>query len=185
MNKDVGIDFHRAARAHGNADRGLARTRGSRRRGDSRDRRGSGRGVECRRRQAVCQSPGGFTNLFGMVMYGAPAFERRHTEILSTFYKGTSKKHVIRRIRFVTPDVAIVDIDNEVHGVKSMPAGITVPKDGVVKTQLMEVFVRRGGQWWVEAYHNVDVKPSAQPSEPSLGCAVQTHSRFIFRNRPA
>jgi uncharacterized protein (TIGR02246 family) len=104
-----------------------------------------------------------FTNLFGMVMYGAPAFERRHTEILSTFYKGTSKKHVIRRIRFVTPDVAIVDIDNEVHGVKSMPAGITVPKDGVVKTQLMEVFVRRVGQWWVEAYHNVDVKPSAQP----------------------
>jgi hypothetical protein len=28
----------------------------------------------------------------------------------------------------------------------------------VVKTQLMEVFVRREGRWWVEAYHNVDVK---------------------------
>jgi hypothetical protein len=63
----------------------------------------------------------------------------------------------------VTPDVALVDIDNEVHGVRSLPGGIAVPPDGVVKTQLMEVFVRRGGRWWIEAYHNVDIKPSAQP----------------------
>jgi uncharacterized protein (TIGR02246 family) len=100
-----------------------------------------------------------FTNIFGMVMYGAPAFAKRHTEILATFYKGTTKHHDIRRIRFVTPDVAIVDIDNEVRGVKTMPGGIVVPSDGIVKTQLMEVFVRREGQWWIEAYHNVDVKP--------------------------
>jgi uncharacterized protein (TIGR02246 family) len=104
-----------------------------------------------------------FTNLFGMVLYGAPAFASRHSEILSTFYKGTTKKHVIRRIRFVTPEVAIVDIDNEVHGVKAMPAGIVVPPDGIVRTQLMEVFVRREGQWWVEAYHNVDLKSTVKP----------------------
>jgi hypothetical protein len=42
-----------------------------------------------------------------------------------------------------------------------MPGGIMVPKDGVVKTQLMEVFVRRGSQWWIEAYHNVDLKPQS------------------------
>lgn len=99
-----------------------------------------------------------FTNLFGMVMYGRAPFVARHKEILSTFYKGTTKKHAIRRIRFVTPEVALVDIDNEVHGVKAMPAGIVVPPDGVIKTQLMEVFVRRNGEWWVEAYHNVDTK---------------------------
>jgi hypothetical protein len=33
----------------------------------------------------------------------------------------------------------------------------------VVKTQLMEVFVRRNGRWWIEAYHNVDVKPAVKP----------------------
>ena len=99
-----------------------------------------------------------FTNLFGMVMYGAEAFAERHRQILATFYKGTTKHHAIRRIRFVTPDVAIVDIDNEVRGVTSMPAGIVVPPDGIVRTQLMEVFVRRGERWWIEAYHNVDTK---------------------------
>ena len=104
-----------------------------------------------------------FTNLSGMAMYGAPAFVERHQQILSTFYKGTTKHHEIRRIRFVTPDVAFVDIDNEVRGVKTMPAGIPVPPDGVIHTQLMEVFSRRGGQWWIEAYHNVDLKPAAKP----------------------
>ena len=101
-----------------------------------------------------------FTNLFGMVMYGAAAFAERHIHILATFYQGTTKHHNIRRIRFVTPDVAIVDIDNQVRGVKTMPAGIAVPPDGIVKTQLMEVLVRRGDRWWIEAYHNVDTKPA-------------------------
>ena len=96
-----------------------------------------------------------FTNSFGMVMYGADLFTERHREILATFYKGTTKHHSIRRIRFVTPDVAIVDIDNEVRGVKAMPAGIATPPDGIMRTQLMEVFVRRGDRWWIEAYHNV------------------------------
>lgn len=101
-----------------------------------------------------------FTNLFGMVMYGAAAFAERHNHILATFYKGTTKHHAIRRIRFVTPDVAIVDIDNQVRGVKTMPSGIVVPPDGIVRTQLMEVFVYRGDRWWIEAYHNVDTKPA-------------------------
>jgi uncharacterized protein (TIGR02246 family) len=104
-----------------------------------------------------------FTNLFGMVMYGKPDFVRRQREILSTFFKDTRKTHVVRRIRFITSDVAIVDIDNELHGVKSLPAGVAVPADGVLKTQLMEVFVRRDGEWWIEAYHNVDLKPTAKP----------------------
>jgi uncharacterized protein (TIGR02246 family) len=101
-----------------------------------------------------------FTNLFGMVMYGAAAFAERHQHILATFYKGTTKHHAIRRIRFVTSDVAIVDIDNQVRGVKMMPAGIVTPPDGIMRTQLMEVFVRRDDRWWIEAYHNVDTKPS-------------------------
>ena len=59
-------------------------------------------------------------------------------------------------------EAIIVDIDNEVHGVKAMPPGIPVPPDGIIKTQLMEVFVRRENAWWIEAYHNVDVKPPAR-----------------------
>lgn len=91
---------------------------------------------------------------------GREPFATRHAEILATFYKGTTKHHAVRRIRFVSPDVALVDIDNEVRGVRAMPGGIAVPVDGVLKTQLLEVFARRQGSWWIEAYHNVDVKPA-------------------------
>jgi len=96
-----------------------------------------------------------FTNRFGTVMYGPALFAERHRDIFATFYKGTTRHDSIRRIRFVTPDVAIVDIDSEVRGVKAMPAGVAVPSDGINRTQLMEVFVRRGDRWWIEAYHNV------------------------------
>jgi uncharacterized protein (TIGR02246 family) len=111
------------------------------------------------RRYAAHVSPEvSFTNLFGMVMYGGPAFTQRHEEILATFYKGTTKRHVVRKVRFVTPDVAIVDIDNELRGVGTMPAGMPTPPDGIIRTQLMEVFARHDGRWVIEAYHNVDTK---------------------------
>jgi uncharacterized protein (TIGR02246 family) len=106
---------------------------------------------------------GSFTNLFGMVMYGQAAFAQRHSDILAGIYKGTEKKEIITRVRFVTPDVAIVDIDNEIHGVTTLPAGIVVPADGVLRTKLMQVFVKRDGAWWIEAYHNVDLKPPQKP----------------------
>ena len=122
-----------------------------------------------------------FTNIFGTVLYGRSAFETRHREILSTFYRGTTKKQTIRRIRFVTAEVAIVDIDNEVRGVKSLPAALPVPPDGVIKTQLLEVLVRRDGGWQVEAYHNVDVKPAApggnRAARPTRERKQQTRNR--------
>jgi uncharacterized protein (TIGR02246 family) len=123
-----------------------------------------------------------FTNIFGMVMYGRTAFIARHVEILSTFYKGTRKVQAIRRIRFVTADVAIVDIDNEVRGVKSLPGGLPVPADGVVKTQLMEVLVFRNGTWHMEAYHNVDVKTSAARQVPAGASLTSAHTSET-RNR--
>jgi hypothetical protein len=60
--------------------------------------------------------------------------------------------------------LAIVDIDNEVHGIRAMPAGVVVPPDGILRTQLMEVVARHGDRWLVEAYHNVDLKAPAAGS---------------------
>jgi uncharacterized protein (TIGR02246 family) len=125
-----------------------------------------------------------FTNLFGAVKYGASAFAQRHAEILATCYRGTTMRHLVHRIRFVTPDVAIVDIDNEVHGVTAMPEGLTVPPDGTLRTHLMEVFVRRDDRWWIEAYHSVDVKQcvrrdsNPQPSDPkSEALSIELRTR--------
>jgi uncharacterized protein (TIGR02246 family) len=108
---------------------------------------------------------GGFTNIFGMVLYGHEAFEKRHSQIFATFFKGTRRKMTVRRVRFVTGDVALVDVDTEIRGVRAMPPGVTLPADGVLRTRLLQVFVKRKGAWWIEAYHNVDLKtpPGGQP----------------------
>lgn len=90
-------------------------------------------------------------------MSGKARFCQRQQQILAGIFKGTTKKQTIRRLRFITDDVAIVDIDNEIHGLTTTPSGAPVTGDGISKTLLMEVFVKRDGRWLMEAFHNVDV----------------------------
>jgi len=96
-------------------------------------------------------------NTSGADMSGKARFCQRQQQILAGIFKGTTKKQTIRRLRFITDDVAIVDIDNEIHGLTTTPSGAPVTGDGVSKTLLMEVFVKRDGRWLMEAFHNVDV----------------------------
>jgi uncharacterized protein (TIGR02246 family) len=98
---------------------------------------------------------GSFTNIYGMTFNGHDAFQKRHAETFARFFKGSSRVEKIRQVRFVTPDVAILDVDTEVRGFGNMPPGIAMPEDGVLRTRLQQVLLKRGGQWWVESYHNV------------------------------
>jgi hypothetical protein len=53
---------------------------------------------------------GSFTNIFGTVRYGREEFKKRHVEIAQSIFKGTSVKSSIGKLRFVRPDVVIVDV---------------------------------------------------------------------------
>jgi uncharacterized protein (TIGR02246 family) len=101
---------------------------------------------------------GTFTNIYGMVFEGHAAFEKRHAETFATFFRGSVRRETIRNIRFVTHEVAIVDVDTEVTGFGKIPPGVTIQSDGVLRTRLQQVFVKYDDEWWIEAYHNVDVK---------------------------
>jgi uncharacterized protein (TIGR02246 family) len=101
---------------------------------------------------------GSFTNIRGTVFYGHRAFEDRHIEIFRTFFKGSKLAMSPTRIRFVRPDVGIVDIATEVSGLRDTPPGVTPGVDGRIHTRLQQVFVKNDGVWRVESYHNVDVK---------------------------
>jgi uncharacterized protein (TIGR02246 family) len=101
---------------------------------------------------------GTFTNIYGMVFEGHDAFEKRHAETFATFFKGSVRRETVRNIRLVTREVAIVDVDTEVTGFGKIPPGVAIQSDGVLRTRLQQVFVKYEGEWWIEAYHNVDVK---------------------------
>ncbi len=101
---------------------------------------------------------GGFTNVVGSVTFGRQGFEERHAQLFATAFKNTQISLTIRRIRFVRPDVAIVDIDTAMTGYKALPHGVRAAADGTVQTRLQQVMVKQDGDWWIVAYHNVDVK---------------------------
>jgi uncharacterized protein (TIGR02246 family) len=102
---------------------------------------------------------GSFTNIFGTVRYGREEFRKRHAEIAQTIFKGTSVKSSIGKLRFVRPDVAIVDVTGEMTGFAKVPAGLPVGPDGVLRFKLLEVLVKEKGEWWITEYHNVAVTP--------------------------
>jgi uncharacterized protein (TIGR02246 family) len=101
---------------------------------------------------------GSFTNVRGSVFYGHRAFEERHAEIFRTFFKGSKLAMTVGKIRFVRPDVAIVDIATELSQLQGAPPGVKLRADGRIRTRLQEVLVKDGGEWRIASYHNVDVK---------------------------
>lgn len=101
---------------------------------------------------------GSFTNIRGTVFYGHRAFEERHAEIFSTFFKGSRLAMSVDKIRYVRPDVAIVDISTELSHLQGLPPGVQAASDGNIHTRLQEVFVKSAAAWKIASYHNVDVK---------------------------
>lgn len=101
---------------------------------------------------------GSFTNIRGTVVYGRQAFFDRHAEIFRSVFKGSTLAMSPTKIRFVRPDVAIVDIATVVSGLVGVPPGVKPASDGRLHTRLQEVLVKNDGAWWIESFHNVDVK---------------------------
>jgi hypothetical protein len=65
----------------------------------------------------------------------------------------------VQRLHYAAPTVAIGDIECQLTSFGATPPGIVGPKDGVLRTRLLQVLLKEHGQWWTVAYHNVDVKP--------------------------
>jgi uncharacterized protein (TIGR02246 family) len=96
-----------------------------------------------------------FTNVNGMFHISREEFDRRHDEILRGALKGSTITLTPRKVRFIRPDVAIVDLDCGMFGTKVQPPGVQVRTDGSLHTSLMLVLIKESGSWWIAAYHNV------------------------------
>ena len=61
---------------------------------------------------------GEFINVRGAVFEGRPVVEKHHKEILTSSFKGSKVKSVIRRLEWLGPDAVIVDTDFSVRVIK-------------------------------------------------------------------
>ncbi len=111
---------------------------------------------------------GTFTNVQGMFFTGYKAFRDRHEEIFKGQFRGTALQLEVVSLRFVRPDVAVVDALTWVSGFSKAGSPPVVHTDakGRLRTRLLQVLVKEGDAWKIVVYHNVDIKPGIESPEP-------------------
>jgi uncharacterized protein (TIGR02246 family) len=104
---------------------------------------------------------GTFTNIRGMFFTGYQEFRDRHDAIFKGDFRGTTLSQGIVSLRFVRPDVAIVETLTSVSGFPKPgpPPGTHLDANGRLRTRLLQVLRKEGGEWKIVVYHNVDIKP--------------------------
>ena len=109
---------------------------------------------------------GTFTNIRGQFFTGYPGYLRQHQVIFQGIFKNSTLKQNIVSLRFIRPDVAIVETVTTVNGAAQSPVGVTRDEKGRIRTRLLQVVAKERGTWKIVAYHNVDVKPGIPFPEP-------------------
>lgn len=110
---------------------------------------------------------GTFTNILGMFSIGHKIFLEKHDQIFKTVFLGTELKQEVVSLKFVRTDVAIVETIGWVSGFKNGPAkGTYLDDKGRLRVRLLQVMAKKGDDWKIMAYHNVDIKPGIPAPEP-------------------
>jgi uncharacterized protein (TIGR02246 family) len=102
---------------------------------------------------------GTFTNIRGQFFTGHPAFLKQHEVIFAGIFKNTTVQQDVVSLKFIRPDVAVIETLTTVAGAAQAPPGVAVDDKGRFHTRLLQVVAKEDGQWKVVTYHNVDVKP--------------------------
>jgi uncharacterized protein (TIGR02246 family) len=79
----------------------------------------------------------------GVMHHGRAAIEERYQKLFDGAYKGAQANLEVTSVRFVHPEIAIVDGTYELNGMKS-PEGLPL---GIVRGMFTNVFMKQGGQW--------------------------------------
>jgi uncharacterized protein (TIGR02246 family) len=100
-----------------------------------------------------------FINILGQAFHGREAITQVHNMILNGPSKGSHATVTIHQFRQLTPDVVLVEAMYEVTGYKSLPPGITPTSEGVLKTRVKYVLIKRDEAWQIVAAQNTAILP--------------------------
>jgi hypothetical protein len=74
---------------------------------------------------------------------------------------------VLVSLRFVRPEAAVVETPwISGSSASGPPPGASPDAKGGLRTRLLQVMVKQGGDWKITVYHNVDVKSGVTAAEP-------------------
>lgn len=107
-----------------------------------------------------------FINILGTPFSGKPAIEGITARIFATIFKESRDSVTVRKIVWVTPELAIVHYDHAVSGYSALPPGIQASEtgadgEGVLRT-LMVYVLQRGadGKWMIVNGQNTAILPA-------------------------
>lgn len=105
-----------------------------------------------------------FTNVMGLRAHGRETIAQGHAEILATVYRGSRASATVHGIRFVRPDVAVVDADLALADGQGNPYPVAHRSNSNI------VACRNGDGWSIVSFHNMIPfeRPAAGPVERGL-----------------
>jgi uncharacterized protein (TIGR02246 family) len=109
---------------------------------------------------------GTFTNIRGQFFTGREAFMEKHDFIFKGIYRGTTMKQDVVSLKFVRPDVAVVETLTAVIGIQNLSPGMTADAKGRLRSRLLQVMVKDGGKWKITTFHNTDVRADVPVPDP-------------------
>ena len=109
---------------------------------------------------------GTFTNVRGQFFTGRQAFIDRHDYVFKGQFRGSTLKQDIVSLKFVRPDVAVVEVLTSVTWFQKLSPGTNADDKGRLRTRLLQVMAKNGSEWKIVAYHNTDVKSDVRVDEP-------------------
>lgn len=92
---------------------------------------------------------GDFSNTTGIPSHGWKALEEHYNAIFTTFLKDAHRTDSVKSIRFLTPEIASVDIDWQMIGAKTPDGKDAPPRKGL----LTWIVTKHNGQWMITIYH--------------------------------
>ena len=99
-----------------------------------------------------------FTNVAGISARGRAEVEKFHAPRFATTFKDTHQTITETKVRFIKPDVALVDARWEMTGAKNAQ-GQDV---GLRKGLLTFVMTKEGNRWFITVMHNMNL-PASPP----------------------
>jgi uncharacterized protein (TIGR02246 family) len=109
---------------------------------------------------------GTFTNIRGEFFTGREPFIQKHDNLFKGPFHGSTLKQDIVSLKFVRPDVAVVEVLTSVTGIPKLFPGTNTDDKGRLRTRLLQVLVKDGDEWKITAYHNTDVKSGVAVPDP-------------------
>lgn len=102
---------------------------------------------------------GDFVTITGVMVKGRPALQKHFSQLFSGAFKGSHSSLHVDSIRFLKPDVAVLDAHVEITGRHGPNGNELVPIRGLVT----EVIAKQSGNWAFVSYR--EMVPLAAPPQ--------------------